>query len=87
MPIQPRDPFSEISFFKEGKEQNMISADEALKIPRYSVLAVDDEEAVRKLVARLVSRRGHQCFQATDGVDALAKAKMALFWNWGIVRL
>jgi two-component system chemotaxis response regulator CheY len=45
----------------------------------YDVLVVDDEEGVRKLVATLMSRRGHQCFQATDGVDALAKAKTTIF--------
>ena len=57
----------------------MMSAEEALKIPSYNVLVVDDEEGVRKLVATLMSRRGHQCFQATDGVDALAKAKTIRF--------
>ena len=60
-------------------EQDMMSADEALKIPRYNVLVVDDEEPVRKLVTTLMSRRGHQCFHATDGVDALAKAKAIKF--------
>jgi CheY-like chemotaxis protein len=67
------------SYSKEGMEQNMMSAEEALKIPRYNVLVVDDEEGVRNLVATLMSRRGHQCFQATDGVDALAKAKTIRF--------
>ncbi len=54
-------------------------SEEASKIPRYNVLVADDEEPVRKLVATLMSRRGHQCFQATDGVDALAKAKTIRF--------
>ena len=57
----------------------MMSAEEALRTPRYNVLVVDDEEGVRKLVATLMSRRGHQCFQATDGVDALVKAKTIIF--------
>ena len=48
-------------------------------IPMYDVLVVDDEEPVRKLVATLMSRRGHQCFQTTDGVEALAKAKTIRF--------
>ena len=57
----------------------MFSAEKALKTPTYNVLVVDDEEPVRKLIATLMSRRGHQCFQATDGVDALAKAKTIRF--------
>ena len=57
----------------------MMPTEEALKIPRYNVLVVDDEEPVRKLVATLMSRKGHQCFQATDGVEALAKAKTIRF--------
>jgi DNA-binding response OmpR family regulator len=57
----------------------MTSKEDPAKIPRYNVLVVDDEEAVRKLVATLMSRRGHQCFQARDGVDALSKAKTIKF--------
>jgi len=46
---------------------------EAVTIPRYKVLVVDDEEDVRKLLVNLLSQRGHQCLQATDGADALDK--------------
>ena len=67
------------SYFTEGIEQNMMPTEKALKTPRYNVLVVDDQEPVRKLVAMLMSRRGHQCFQATDGVEALAKAKAIRF--------
>ena len=35
---------------QKGIEQKMMSDEKALKIPRYNVLVVDDEEAVRKLV-------------------------------------
>jgi DNA-binding response OmpR family regulator len=61
------------------QEEVMILKEDTVKIPRYNVLVVDDEEGVRKLVVTLMSRRGHQCFQATDGVDALAKAKTIRF--------
>ncbi len=47
---------------------------DTLKIPRYNVLVVDDEEGVRKLIVTLLSQRGHQCLQAVDGADALNKA-------------
>lgn len=43
------------------------------KIPRYNVLVVDDEEQVRNLVVFLLSKRGHQCLGAIDGVDAMNK--------------
>jgi DNA-binding response OmpR family regulator len=46
----------------------------SLKIFRYNVLVVDDEEEMRKLVVALLSKRGYPCFQAVDGVDALEKA-------------
>ncbi len=40
---------------------------------KYTVLVVDDEEPVRNLVFTLVTRLGHWCTKATDGVDALVK--------------
>lgn len=48
--------------------------EDTLKIPRYNVLVVDDEEGVRKLIVTLLSQRGHLCLQAVDGADALNKA-------------
>jgi len=45
-----------------------------LKIPRYDVLVVDDEEGVRELIVALLSKRGHQCLQTVDGADALNKS-------------
>jgi DNA-binding response OmpR family regulator len=57
-----------------GIEPNMMSNEKTLRIPRYSILVVDDEETVRKLVVTLLSQRGHQCSQAVDGADALNKA-------------
>ena len=37
----------------------------------HTVLVVEDEDAVRKLVARVLQRRGYQVMLATDGADAL----------------
>ena len=44
------------------------------KFPRYNVLVVDDQEAMRSLIVALLSRRGHSCFGADNGVEALRKA-------------
>jgi len=38
-------------------------------------LVVDDEELVRKLVVRFLSKLGHTCLTAVDGVDALNQLK------------
>jgi len=42
---------------------------------RYTILVVDDEELIRNLVVTFLSRLGHSCFTAIDGVDALNKMK------------
>jgi CheY-like chemotaxis protein len=42
---------------------------------KYTFLVVDDEELMRYLVASYLSKLGHSCFTATDGVDALEKMK------------
>jgi len=42
---------------------------------KYTILVVDDEELIRNLVVTFLSRLGHSCFTATDGVDALNKMK------------
>ena len=51
----------------------MTSKEDAVRIPRYNVLVVDDEEGIRRLIVTLLSQRGHQCFEAVDGVEALEK--------------
>ncbi len=38
--------------------------------PRQRILIVDDEEAIRRIIARLLSREGYECFQAEDGEAA-----------------
>ncbi len=42
---------------------------------QYTILVVDDEESIRNLVANLLSRLGHSCITAADGVDALDRMK------------
>jgi CheY-like chemotaxis protein len=40
---------------------------------KYSFLVVDDEELMRYLVVSYLSKLGHSCLTAVDGVDALDK--------------
>jgi DNA-binding NtrC family response regulator len=53
----------------------MEQEESTIKIPKYRVLVVDDEEGVRKLIVTLLTKQGHQCLQAADGVDALEKVR------------
>ena len=39
----------------------------------YTILVVDDEELIRRLIVTFLSQLGHSCITATDGVDALEK--------------
>ena len=40
---------------------------------KYTILVVDDEELIRRLIVTFLSQLGHLCLTATDGVDALDK--------------
>lgn len=42
---------------------------------KYTFLVVDDEELMRYLVVSYLSKLGHSCLTAIDGVDALEKMK------------
>ena len=42
---------------------------------QYTILVVDDEELMRKMVVTILSKLGHSCLTAVDGVDALEKMK------------
>jgi CheY-like chemotaxis protein len=42
---------------------------------KYKILVVDDEELMRKMVVTVLSKLGHSCLTAVDGVDALEKMK------------
>jgi CheY-like chemotaxis protein len=42
---------------------------------KLTILVVDDEELIRNLVVTFLSKFGHSCLTAIDGVDALDKMK------------
>ena len=42
---------------------------------KYTILVVDDEELIRNLIVTFLSKLGHSCLTAIDGVDALDKMK------------
>jgi CheY-like chemotaxis protein len=42
---------------------------------KYIILVVDDEELIRNLIVTFLSKMGHSCLTAVDGVDALDKMK------------
>jgi CheY-like chemotaxis protein len=42
---------------------------------KYTILVVDDEELIRNLVVTFLSKLGHSCLTAIDGVEALDKMK------------
>jgi two-component system cell cycle response regulator len=50
-----------------------------MRSPSYKVLVVDDEEPMRKLIAALLSRNGHQCVVASNGLEALEKIEESKF--------
>ena len=43
------------------------------------ILIVDDEEMVRNLLVSLLSKRGHKCETAKDGIEAFEKIKKSSF--------
>jgi DNA-binding NtrC family response regulator len=49
--------------------------DSRMKPSKYTILVVDDEEPLRNLIVIFLSKLGHSCVTATDGVDALDKIK------------
>ncbi len=42
---------------------------------KYTILVVDDQELLRNLIDTFLSKLGHSCVTAIDGVDALEKIK------------
>lgn len=42
---------------------------------KYKILVVDDEESIRNIIVTLLSKLGHSCVTAINGVDALDKMK------------
>jgi len=46
---------------------------------RHNILVVDDEELIRNLVVTFLSKLGHSCITANNGVDALNKMRAIKF--------
>ena len=49
--------------------------DRRMKPRKYTILVVDDQESLRNLIVTFLSKLGHSCVTAIDGVDALDKMK------------
>jgi CheY-like chemotaxis protein len=52
-----------------------VTENQRVKSSQYNILVVDDEELMRYLVVSYLSKLGHSCLTAVDGVDALDKLK------------
>ena len=46
---------------------------------KYNVLVVDDNESVREVLTIMLSRRGHRCESASNGIEAMQKVKQSNF--------
>ena len=46
-----------------------------MELPKYTILAVDDDELIRNLMVSFLAKMGYSCVTATDGFDALDKLK------------
>jgi CheY-like chemotaxis protein len=54
-------------------ERPFVAGNLKMESPNYTILVVDDEELVRRLIVTFLSQLGHSCITAIDGVDALEK--------------
>ncbi len=55
---------------EEGQKENPFS---------YKVLVVEDEEPLRNIVVAFLSKQGHQCITASNGIDALSEVYHSKF--------
>lgn len=46
---------------------------------RKKILIVDDNPMVRTLLRTMITKMGHHCLSANDGLEAIAKAKEEVF--------
>jgi CheY-like chemotaxis protein len=56
-------------------EHPLMAENQRMESSKYTILVVDDEELIRNLVVSLLSKLGHSCVTAINGVDALDKMK------------
>jgi CheY-like chemotaxis protein len=54
-------------------EKNREEGNQKEKLSNYKILVVEDEEPLRKIVVAFLSREGHQCVTASNGIEALSK--------------
>ena len=70
----PQKLLKELSEQKRKEpEKNIKEPSQEKKFSRYKVLVVDDREALREMVVIFLSRQGHQCITAGNGIEALSK--------------
>jgi CheY-like chemotaxis protein len=50
-----------------------------MEIPKYRILVVEDDELTKNVIVRYLSKIGHLCTSAMDGVEALDKIKESKF--------
>ena len=46
---------------------------------KFKILVVDDSECIREVLIILLSRRGHRCESATNGIEAVEKVRESDF--------
>ncbi len=46
-----------------------------MESPKYTILVADDEELIRNFIVTLLTKLGHSCVTAVNGIDALNKIK------------
>ena len=56
-------------------EHPLMVEDRRMKPSKYTILVVDDQELLRNMIVTFLSKLGHSCVTAIDGVDALDKMK------------
>jgi DNA-binding response OmpR family regulator len=56
-------------------EHPLMVEDVTMKPSKYTILVVEDDERLRNLIVTFLSKLGHSCVTAIDGVDALDKMK------------
>ena len=59
--------------------ENRGEEDQKKKSSKYKVLVVDDEESLRNMLVAFLSREGHQCVTARNGIEALMKIRQNKF--------
>jgi DNA-binding response OmpR family regulator len=52
-------------------EHPLVIENARMETLKYTILVVDDEELIRRLIVTFLSQQGHFCVTAIDGVDAL----------------